>query len=94
MLGVRLLFMEAESVFFLYLYGVSFAIIYTPLQSLFCSEALSNGTRAKGMAYHTLVVNVALCVNTFGISVALADIGNYVYLVYVAWTAIETIIWV
>ena len=45
------------------------------------------------MAYHTLVVNVALCVNTFGISVALASIGNYVYLIYVGWCAIETVVW-
>ena len=35
---------------FIFLFGVVYAFVYTPLQALYCAEVMSQKMRAKGMA--------------------------------------------
>ena len=60
---------------FIYLFGIFFAWGFTPLQTLYAVECLENRTRAKGSGLNFLFLNVAMVVNTYGISDGIAKIG-------------------
>ncbi len=65
----------------IYLFGICFAWGFTPLQTLYAVECLENRTRAKGSGLNYLFLNIAMVVNTYGISVGIAAIGWRLYLV-------------
>lgn len=73
----------------IFLFGVVFAWGFTPLQTLYAVECLENRTRAKGSGLNFLFLNIAMVVNTYGISIGIAKIGWKLYLVYVIWLVIE-----
>jgi len=73
----------------IFLFGVVFSWGFTPLQTLYAVECLENRTRAKGSGLNFLFLNVAMVVNTYGISVGIDKIGWKLYLVYIAWLCIE-----
>jgi MFS family permease len=73
----------------IYLFGIFFAWGWTPLQTLYAVECLENRTRAKGSGLNFLFLNVAMVVNTYGISVGMEKIGWKLYLVYIAWICVE-----
>ena len=76
----------------IYLFGIFFAWGFTPLQTLYAVECLENRTRAKGSGLNFLFLNVAIVVNTYGISVGMEAIQWRLYIVYVVWILIEIII--
>lgn len=73
----------------IYLFQICFAWGFTPLQTLYAVECLENRTRAKGSGLNFLFLNVAMMVNTYGISVAMEKIGWKLYLVYIGWICVE-----
>lgn len=73
------------------LFGIVFAWGFTPLQTLYAVECLENRTRAKGSGLNFLFLNVAMVVNTYGISVGIAKIGWKLYVVYIVWICVELI---
>lgn len=73
----------------IYLFGICFAWGFTPLQTLYAVECLENRTRAKGSGLNFLFLNIAMVVNTYGISEGIAKIGWKLYLVYIVWIGIE-----
>lgn len=73
----------------IFLFGVIFAWGFTPLQTLYAVECLENRTRAKGSGLNFLFLNIAMVVNTYGISVGIAAIGWKLYVVYIAWICVE-----
>ncbi|KAK6428349.1 hypothetical protein LTR95_015510 [Oleoguttula sp. CCFEE 5521] len=75
----------------IFLFGVFFAWGWTPLQTLYAVEVLENRTRAKGSGLNFLFLNVAMVVNTYGISVGIAKIGWKLYLVYIVWICVELV---
>ncbi|CZR59914.1 probable lactose permease [Phialocephala subalpina] len=75
----------------IFLFGIIFAWGFTPLQTLYAVECLENRTRAKGSGLNFLFLNIAMVVNTYGISVGIAKIGWKLYLVYIAWICIEIV---
>ena len=76
----------------IYLFGVCFAWGFTPLQTLYSVECLENRTRAKGSGLNFLFLNIAMVINTYGISEGMAKIGWKLYIVYCGWLAVEIII--
>lgn len=76
----------------IYLFGICFAWGFTPLQTLYAVECLENRTRAKGSGANFLFLNIAMVVNTYGISVGMAAIGWKLYLVYIGWIIVEIIV--
>ncbi|KAI1160308.1 lactose permease [Nemania serpens] len=76
----------------IYLFGICFAWGFTPLQTLYAVECLGNRTRAKGSGLNYLFLNIAIIVNTFGISVGIQAIGWRLYIVYIGWIVIEMIL--
>lgn len=73
----------------IYLFGICFAWGWTPLQTLYAVECLENRTRAKGSGLNFLFLNIAMVVNTYGISVGMEKIGWKLYLVYIGWICVE-----
>ena len=59
----------------IYLFGICFAWGFTPLQTLYSVECLENRTRAKGSGANFLFLNIAMVINTYGISEGMAKIG-------------------
>jgi MFS family permease len=59
----------------IYLFGIFFAWGFTPLQTLYAVECLENRTRAKGSGANFLFLNIAMVINTYGISEGMAKIG-------------------
>ncbi|CAK1361096.1 Lactose permease [Cercospora beticola] len=76
----------------IYLFGICFAWGWTPLQTLYAVECLENRTRAKGSGLNFLFLNVAIMVNTYGISVGIEKIGWKLYLVYIGWICVELVV--
>jgi len=76
----------------IYLFGICFAWGFTPLQTLYAVECLENRTRAKGSGANFLFLNVAMVVNTYGISVGMEAIGWKLYLVYIGWIMVEIVV--
>ncbi|KAL1611190.1 hypothetical protein SLS59_000831 [Nothophoma quercina] len=73
----------------IYCFGIIFAWGWTPLQTLYAVECLENRTRAKGSGANFLFLNIAMVVNTYGISVGMEKIGWKLYIVYIAWICVE-----
>lgn len=76
----------------IYLFGICFAWGWTPLQTLYAVECLENRTRAKGSGLNFLFLNVAMVVNTYGISVGIEKIGWKLYLVFIGWICVELVL--
>lgn len=76
----------------IYLFGIFFAWGWTPLQTLYSVECLENRTRAKGSGLNFLFLNIAMVVNTYGISVGMEKIGWKLYLVYIGWIVVELVV--
>lgn len=62
------------------------------MQTLYAVECLENRTRAKGSGLNFLFLNVAMVVNTYGISVGIEKIGWKLYLVYIGWICVELVL--
>ena len=73
----------------IFLFGTIFAWGFTPLQTLYAVECLENRTRAKGSGLNFLFLNIAMVVNTYGISVGIEAIGWKLYIVYIGWICVE-----
>lgn len=76
----------------IYLFNIFFAWGWTPLQTLYAVECLENRTRAKGSGLNFLFLNVAMVVNTYGISVGIEKIGWKLYLVFIGWICVELVL--
>ncbi|KAG7145717.1 Lactose permease like protein [Verticillium longisporum] len=76
----------------IYLFGICFAWGFTPLQTLYSVKCLENRTRARGSGLNFLFLNVAVMVNSYGISVGMEKIGWKLYIIYIAWICVEVVI--
>jgi len=74
---------------FIYIFMVCFSFGWTPMNGLYAPEVLSYQSRAKGMAFTSVVVQSVACINTFGLPVALEKIGWKVYLIFLFWDSFE-----
>lgn len=62
-------------IFAIFLFGWIFSFVYTPNQSLYCTEVLNQEIRAKGISLHALESNLATIFFTYTTSIALGDIS-------------------
>jgi len=80
------------AVAFIFLYGVSYSIAWTPLATLYPTEIMPYNIRAKGLAYETMCSQLASFFNSYVNPIGLAAIGWKYYLVYCAWLPVELIV--
>lgn len=74
---------------FIYLFMVVFSFAFTSMQALYPAEVLAFETRAKGMAFLTLVVQASSCINTFGLPSAIQALNWKIYLIFAIWDCFE-----
>ncbi|KAI1208558.1 general substrate transporter [Annulohypoxylon truncatum] len=76
-----------------FLFNIVFSFTYTPLQGVIPTEALETTTRAKGLAFSSVIVYAMGFINQFAGPIALGNIGyKYIY-VFVGWDLVETVLW-
>jgi hypothetical protein len=56
------------------MFGVFYALNYTPLTALVASEAMDSYTRAKGLAMSGILVNLMLFINQYAGPIALQNL--------------------
>jgi Sugar (and other) transporter len=66
---------SSVGIFSIFLFGWIFSFVYTPNQSLYCTEVLNQEIRAKGISLHALESNLATILFTYTTSIALGDIS-------------------
>jgi len=76
-----------------FLFSVSFAIGYTPLQALYPVECLETTTRAKGMAMNGFITGAISFINLYCTPIALANIRYYYTFIFFGWDFLEAFIW-
>ncbi|KAL8404609.1 hypothetical protein RB594_009456 [Gaeumannomyces avenae] len=76
----------------IYLFIIAFAWGFTPLQTLYSVECLETRTRAKGSGANFLFLNIAMVINTYGISEGMEKIGWKLYIVYCVWILVEMVL--
>ncbi len=76
-----------------FLFSINYMFTYTPLQTIVPSEALETTMRAKGLALYNIVTGAMGFLNQFAGPIALGNIGYRYIFVFVAWDAIESLMW-
>ncbi|KAJ5389188.1 uncharacterized protein N7496_000256 [Penicillium cataractarum] len=80
------------SIVIIFLVGFCFSFGWTPLQAMYPVECLSYETRAKGMATYSVLTNIALLVNQFGIGNAISVIGWHTYIILAGWNIVQALV--
>ncbi|KAM0702471.1 hypothetical protein Q7P35_009899 [Cladosporium inversicolor] len=77
------------SIVFIFLFGATFAVGFTPMQPIYPAEVVSNKMRAKGMGVFKLTAGAAGFLNTFVGPIALSSIGYWFYAFFAFWDTFE-----
>jgi sugar porter (SP) family MFS transporter len=77
---------------FIYLFMVVYSFAFTSMQALYPAEVLAYETRAKGLAFLTIIVQASSCINTFGLPSAISALGWKVYLIFTLWDCFEWVV--
>jgi hypothetical protein len=80
-------------IFAIFLFGWIFSFVYTPNQSLYCTEVLNQEIRAKGISLHALESNLATILFTYTTSIALGDISWKYYFVWISVDVVSGVLW-
>lgn len=75
---------SSAGIFSIMLFGFIFSFVYTPNQSLYCTEVTNQEIRAKGISLHALESNLCTILFTYTTSIALGDISWKYYFVWIA----------
>lgn len=76
----------------IFIFGFVISAGYTPLQALYPVECLRYESRAKGMGFYNLCVNIAGFYNTFVTEIAFTKAGWKYYFLFIFWDTFEFII--
>jgi sugar porter (SP) family MFS transporter len=74
---------------FIFIFGATYSVGFTPLQALYPVEVLSFEMRAKGMAFSNLAQNAAGLLNQFAWPVAIKEITWKTYIVFTIWCVVQ-----
>ncbi|KAH7129721.1 general substrate transporter [Dactylonectria estremocensis] len=80
---------SSASIAFIFIFGVIFAVAFTPMQPIYPAEVLSNDMRANGMMVFQITSGCAGFVNTFAAPLAMEDIKYWFYVFFVFWDLFE-----
>ena len=76
---------------FIYIFGFTFSIAFTPFQALYPVECLNFETRAKGMAAYSFFVSIAGFFNQYVTPIGLGKAKWKFYFLYIAWDTCQAI---
>lgn len=81
-----------SSIAFIYLFGISYSIGWSPLSPMYIVECLDTNTRAKGKALAQLVTATSSFVIQYSSGPAFEHIKYYFYIVFIGWDCIEFLV--
>ncbi|KAI1500045.1 putative hexose transport-related protein [Biscogniauxia marginata] len=77
----------------IFLFGIVYSFVYTPLTATYCAEVQNNHTRAKGMGVHVIMSNCANLYNTYVTAIALEAVSWRYYFLFVGLNLIYAFVW-
>ncbi|RGP70019.1 lactose permease [Fusarium sporotrichioides] len=80
---------SSASIAFIFIFGVIFAVGFTPMQPIYPAEVLANDMRANGMMIWMITSGCAGFVNTFAAPLAMENIRYWFYVFFVFWDLFE-----
>ncbi|KAL2862478.1 sugar porter family MFS transporter [Aspergillus lucknowensis] len=80
---------SSASIAFIFIFGVVFAVAFTPMQPIYPAEVLANDMRANGMMVFQITAGCASFVNTFAAPIAMENIKYWFYVFFVFWDLFE-----
>ncbi|KAF3394388.1 Lactose permease [Penicillium rolfsii] len=80
---------SSASIAFIFIFGVVFAVAFTPMQPIYPAEVLANDMRANGMMVLQMTAGCASFVNTFAAPIAMEKIKYWFYVFFVFWDIFE-----
>ncbi|KAF5664346.1 lactose permease [Fusarium heterosporum] len=80
---------SSASIAFIFIFGVIFAVGFTPMQPIYPAEVLANDMRANGMMIYSITSGCAGFVNTFAAPIAMQKIRYWFYVFFVFWDLFE-----
>lgn len=80
---------SSASIAFIFIFGVIFAVAFTPMQPIYPAEVLANDMRANGMMAFQITAGCASFVNTFAAPTAMKNIKYWFYVFFVFWDLFE-----
>ncbi|KAF4463938.1 Lactose permease [Fusarium albosuccineum] len=80
---------SSASIAFIFIFGVVFAVAFTPMQPIYPAEVLANDMRANGMMVFQITAGCASFVNTFAAPTAMENIRYWFYVFFVFWDLFE-----
>ena len=84
---------SSAGIFSIFLFGWIFSFVYTPNQSLYCTEVMNQEIRAKGISLHALQSNLVTLMFTYTTSIALGNISWKYYFVWIAVDTVAGVLW-
>ena len=79
----------AVAVTAMFLFQITNAVTWTPMQALYPVECLETTTRAKGMGMNGLILQAAIALNTFVIPLGIKALTWKFYFIFIIWDLIE-----
>ncbi|KAG9252925.1 general substrate transporter [Emericellopsis atlantica] len=80
---------SSASIAFIFIFGVVFAVGFTPMQPIYPAEVLANDMRANGMMLFQITAGCASFINTFAAPTAMKNIRYWFYVFFVFWDLFE-----
>ncbi|KAF2466657.1 general substrate transporter [Lindgomyces ingoldianus] len=80
------------SIAFIYLFGISYSVGWSPLSPMYIVECLETSTRAKGKSVAQFVTALASFVIQYSSGPAFEHIKYYFYIVFIGWDCIEFVV--
>lgn len=80
------------TILWIYLFQTFSALFVATMHNLYPVEILSLALRAKGMGLYGLIQGGAGAVQSYGISVGIADIGYKIWVVYIVYNSIQLLL--
>ncbi|KAI1635554.1 putative hexose transport-related protein [Biscogniauxia mediterranea] len=77
----------------IFLFGLAYSFVYTPLTATYCAEVQNNHTRAKGMGLHVIMSNCANLYNTYVTAIALEAVSWRYYFLFVGLNLVYGLVW-
>jgi MFS family permease len=80
------------SIAFIYLFGISYSLAWTPLSPMYVVECLDTNTRAKGKSLAQFCTAAASAVIQYASGPAFQSITYYFYIVFIVWDVLELVV--
>ncbi|PLB55754.1 putative MFS monosaccharide transporter [Aspergillus steynii IBT 23096] len=81
-----------STIAFIYLFGIAYAVGWTPITPVYIVEVLETNARAKGKSFALLLISASSTVIQYASGPAFEHLKYYFYIVFIGWDVFEMVI--